>query len=395
MKKTLVLLLVLAMVFSLAACAKDTTEPATEAVETETDAEPATETEAEDMMPASDIPLIAFCSDVGTIDDESFNQYSYAGVVSVCEAYGIEYEYFVPAEDSTEQRQTNIRQAVSDGAACIVVTGYLYGEALAWAAAEYPDVNFIGIDVSEYDIVSYADAIPANVRSIVYHEEQAGYLAGYAAVKDGYTELGFLGGMAVPAVVRYGYGYVQGADAAAAEMGTDININYYYGGQFYGDASITAKMEGWYSNGTEIVFACGGGIYTSAVEAALNYDGKVIGVDVDQNYLGLNGVADGTYAYNPFVTSAYKSLQTSVEDVLNEFVEGNWIGGVSSNLGLAEGDYVGLPTGADSWNFATFTVDDYNTVVEGIRDGSITVDPSSDTTTTPAVSDFTTVNYIS
>ena len=390
MKKTLVLLLVLAMVFSLAACAKDTTtETTTAVVETET----ATETEAE--VATSDIELIAFCSDVGTIDDESFNQYSYAGVVSVCEANGIEYEYFIPSEDTTEQRQTNIRQAVSDGAACIVVTGYMYGEALAWAAVEYPDVNFIGIDVSEYDIVSYIDAIPENVVSIVYHEEQAGYLAGYAAVKDGYTDLGFLGGMAVPAVVRYGYGYVQGADAAAAEMGTDININYYYGGQFYGDASITAKMEGWYSSGTEIVFACGGGIYTSAVEAALNYDGKVIGVDVDQNYLGVNGVADGTFAYNPFVTSAYKGLQTSVEDVLKDFVAGSWTGGVSQNLGLAEGDYVGLPTAADSWNFATFTTDEYEAVVAGIRDGSIAVDNSSDTTATPTVSEYTTVNYIS
>lgn len=390
MKKTLALILALVLTFALCACgqkaATPTAAPATNAPAT---AAPAT------AAPESDIGMIAFCSDVGTIDDESFNQYSYAGVVSVSEANGIKQEYFIPSEDTTEQRETNIRQAVSDGATCIVCTGYMYGEALVWAAKEYPDVKFIGIDVSEYDILSNGvDAIPENVVSIVYHEEQAGYLAGYAAVKDGYTKLGFLGGMAVPAVIRYGYGYVQGADAAAKELSQNIEINYFYGGQFFGDANITAKMDGWYSSGTQVVFACGGGIYTSAVEAALNYDGKVIGVDVDQNYIGAKGVADGTYKYNPFVTSAMKALQTSVEDVLNNYVSGNWAGGVSQNLGLAEGDYVGLPTAADSWNFATFTVDDYNKAVTAIRDGSITIDASSDTAVTPTVSEFTTVNYI-
>ena len=186
---------------------------------------------------------------------------------------------------------------------------------------------FIAIDVASgdltYDYVDYYDP-SANTTCISFAEEQAGYLAGYAVVKDGYTKLGFLGGMAVPAVVRYGYGFIQGADDAAAEMGVDIEVNYTYGGQFFGDANITAKMDGWYSAGTEIVFACGGGIYTSAVEAALNYDGMVVGVDVDQNYIGTDGVADGTYAYNPFVTSAMKGLQNVTETALAELQAGNW-----------------------------------------------------------------------
>lgn len=391
MKKTLALLLALVMVFALCACGQSgttTTAAPTEAAET---GAPGTATPTAE----ASIGLIAFCSDVGTIDDESFNQYSYAGVESVCEANGISYEYFIPAENNTEQRETNIRQAVSDGASCIVVTGYMYAEALAWAAAEYPDVKFIGIDVSESDILGYVDAIPDNVVAIVYHEEQAGYLAGYAAVKDGYTKLGFLGGMAVPAVIRYGYGYVQGCDAAAKELQQDIEINYFYGNTFSADPAVTAKMEGWYSNGTEIVFACGGGIYASALEAALQYNGKIIGVDVDQNYIGAKGVEDGTYAYNPFVTSAMKALQNSVEAVLNDYVSGSWQGGTMLNLGLAEGDYVGLPTDDASWNFQTFTVDDYNAVVAAIRDGSITIDASSDPAVTPTVGEYTTVNYIS
>jgi len=124
------------------------------------------------------------------------------------------------------------------------------------------------------------------VHNILYREEQAGYLAGYAAVMDGYTKLGFLGGMAVPAVVRYGYGYVQGADAAAQKLGLapgSVEIKYWYSGVFAPNDDIKTKMSGWYTEGTEVVFACGGGIYLSATAAADAAGGKVIGVDVDQS----------------------------------------------------------------------------------------------------------------
>ena len=295
---------------------------------------------------------------------------------------------------SDEDRETMIRQAVNDGADVIVCVGYLYGASLAWAADQYPDVKFIAIDVTQGDIGT--DAIPANCYCITFKEEQAGYMAGYAVVKDGKTKLGFLGGMAVPAVIRYGYGYVQGADAAAQELGTNIDINYFYGGQFYGDANITSRMEGWYSNGTQVVFACGGGIYTSAVEAALKSNGYVIGVDVDQNYIGVNGVADGSFAYNPFITSAMKGLTEAVNTALSDIDAGEWgdIAASNGNFGLEDGDYVGLPTDADSWNFETFTTDEYEALKEKIKSGEITVDNSSDDSTKPTVSEFTTVNYI-
>ena len=202
--------------------------------------------------------------------------------------------------------------------------------------------------------------------------------------------------MAVPAVIRYGYGFVQGADAAAQELGQNIEINYFYGGQFYGDANITSRMEGWYSNGTQVVFACGGGVYTSAIEAALKNDGYVVGVDVDQNFVGVNGVADGTYAYNPFITSAMKDLTAAIQTALSEIEAGNWseIAATNDNFGLEDGDYIGLPTAEDSWNFKTFTVDEYNELKEKIASGEIVVDNSSDDAVKPTVSEFTTVNYI-
>ena len=341
---------------------------------------------------AEKIVKVALTCDTGTIDDESFNQACWTAVSGYM---GDDCQYYIPEADaSDEDRETMIRQAVNDGADVIVCVGYLYGASLAWAADQYPDVKFIAVDVTQGDIGT--DAIPANCYCITFKEEQAGYLAGYAIAKDGKTKLGFLGGMAVPAVIRYGYGFVQGADAAAAELGQNIEINYFYGGQFYGDANITSRMEGWYSNGTQVVFACGGGIYTSAVEAALKNNGYVIGVDVDQNYIGANGVADGTYAYNPFITSAMKGLSEAVNTALADIDAGSWgdIAGSNGNFGLEDGDYIGLPTDADSWNFESFTTDEYEEVKGKIKSGEITVDNSSDDATKPTVSEFTTVNYI-
>ena len=338
------------------------------------------------------ITKVALTCDTGTIDDESFNQSCWEAVTSYM---GDDCQYYLPPQEaSDEDRETMIRTAVNEGADVIVCVGYLYGASLAWAADQYPDVKFIAVDVTQGDIGT--DTIPANCYCITFKEEQAGYLAGYAIAKDGKTKLGFLGGMAVPAVIRYGYGFVQGADAAAQELGQNIEINYFYGGQFYGDANITSRMEGWYSNGTQVVFACGGGIYTSAVEAALKNNGYVIGVDVDQNYIGANGVADGTYAYNPFITSAMKGLSEAVNTALADIEAGSWadIAASNGNFGLEDGDYIGLPTADDSWNFETFTTEEYEEVKDKIKNGEITVDNSSDDATKPTVSEFTTVNYI-
>ena len=387
MKKILAMLLAVMMVLGLfAGCASSqpkATQPATnaptDAAETPTETAPA-ETEA----PAAGVAKVALVTDVGTIDDESFNQACWQGVEAWCTANGIEYNYYQPTEDSTDARVLSVAQAINDGANTIVMPGFLFGTTVLTVQDEYPDVYFIAVDVAggdlTFDYQTYYDP-SANVACLTFSEEQAGYLAGYAAVKEGYTKLGFLGGMAVPAVIRYGYGFVQGADAAANELGVDIAINYTYGGQFAGSPEITAKMEGWYQSGTEVVFACGGGIWTSADEAAQKNGGKVIGVDVDQSSLSPR-----------FITSAMKGLQNVTETVLAELNAGNWAtyGGKVSNFGLLEGEYVGLPV--DTWSLANFSVEDYQAVKSQIQDGTIVVDNSTEAL--PTVSAHTTVNEI-
>ena len=392
MKKFISMAMAGCMALSLAACGGSSASTAESTAEsTATSTEATSEAAASTSGSKTDV---AFVTDVGNIDDQSFNQYTWQGVQDFCSANSLNANYYRPTEDSDAARLEQMDNAVNDGAKAVVVAGYLFGSSIAEAQAKYPDVEFLALDVSTVDL---GDTAPAeNTALITYKEEQAGYLAGYAAVYDGYKELGFLGGMAVPAVIRYGYGFVQGADAAAQELGQNVEINYFYGGQFYGDANITSRMEGWYSNGTQVVFACGGGIYTSAVEAALKNNGYVIGVDVDQNYIGANGVADGTYAYNPFITSAMKGLSEAVNTALADIEAGSWadIAASNGNFGLEDGDYIGLPTADDSWNFETFTKDEYEEVKDKIKNGEITVDNSSDDATKPTVSEFTTVNYI-
>ena len=393
-KKALSLVLASAMVASLVGCGSSaetetpsaaettTTEAAatTEAATTEAAATEAATTDNSDKK-------IAMITDSGDITDESFNQITWETCVAYGEANGIETQYYKPAEDTDEERINSVDLAVAEGATVVVMPGYLFGPAIAEEQDLYPDVTFIAVDVTEGDIVNLAGesvALGDNVYICSFQEEQAGYLAGYAAVKDGYTSLGFLGGIAVPAVIRYGFGYIQGINAAAEELGVDVDVKYYYGGQFYGDDAITARMEGWYADGTQVVFACGGGIYTSAVDAAAQYDGKVIGVDVDQH----PKIGDAC------ITSAMKGLGSAVEAALDAYTTGNWasIGGKSEQLGLTQGDYLGLPTDDASWGFTTFTKDEYETVLGGIKDGSITV--SNDTENQPEVGSHVTVTYV-
>ena len=413
MKKFLALTLALVMSLSLVACGDKKTD------DTKTDAPDQTEQPAEN----EGAYKVAMITDYGDITDQSFNQTTYEACKAFAEDNSIEFSYFRPAGDNTADRVAMIEKAVDEGFNVIVMPGYAFGGAIVEAAPEFPDVKFIALDVaagdlletavakagesydfnpSNWDLNKYVDM--SNVYCAVYQEELCGYMAGYAAVKLGYKNLGFLGGMAVPAVVRYGYGFVQGVDAAAAELKlTDVKVNYIYGGQFFGDADITAVMDTWYAGGTQVVFACGGGIYTSAVDAAKKVEGaKVIGVDVDQagviaNYAAGEGADQATIdGYKALtVTSAMKGLYPATYDTLTDvIINGNWANyaGKIATLGLVSADdpalnYVQIPMESTQWADGAFTQDDYKALVKAMFDGTLTV--SNDVT--KAAKDFATV----
>ena len=337
---------------------------------------------------ADDAPAVAMITDYGDITDQSFNQTTYEACKAFCDENGLTFQYYKPASDSDEDRASSIEKAIDDGYSVIVMPGYAFGKAIQETVPDNEDITFIALDVSEGDIGDLAADVPANLYCAVYQEELCGYMAGYAAVKLGYTKLGYLGGMAVPAVVRYGYGFVQGVDAAAAELGIEgVEVKYVYGNQFYGDSDITAYMDTWYAAGTEIVFACGGGIFTSAGEAAAKVGGKVIGVDVDQA-----ATIDGLYGEGMTVTSAMKGLAATVNAELSAVLAGSFEGGKVDNLGLVSDvpaeNFVQI---AGSTQFSdSFTEADYEALVAAMNAGDVMV--SNDINAEPAVTAIT-VDY--
>ena len=385
MKKFFALLLALIMVMSLVACGENKTGEGYK---------------------------VAMITDYGDITDQSFNQTTWEAVEAFGKDNNVEYKYYKPVTPDTAGRVAMVELAIADGYNVIVMPGYAFGSTIAEVSREYPDVKFIALDVSKGDLLEGGVALKGesydynpdnwnltdyvymdNVYCAIYQEELCGYMAGYAAVKLGYTKLGFLGGMAVPAVIRYGFGFVQGADAAAKELGVTVDMKYAYGNQFFADADITAAMDTWYANGTEIVFACGGGIYQSAAEAAKKVNAKVIGVDVDQA-----AIIDGAYGAGMTVTSAMKGLYPATVDTLVDVViNGNWskYAGKIDNLGLVSGtdvakNYVGIPTATTQFEAGKFTAEDYVALVKAMFEGTLKV--SNDITTMPATTNCNVVD---
>ena len=379
-KKLLALLLCLAMVFGLAACGNsnkpaDSQTPApgtnteTPAPETETPGETEADPDAiEDSMTSADGKYqVAFVTDVGQLKDKSFNQGTFDGVKLYAAANGLSYKYYQPAngsEATDDDRYDAMKAAVEGGADVVVCAGYLQEAALKKAAIENPETPFVFID--GYPLTDDAGNTLSNVAGIAFKEEQAGYLAGYAAVMDGFTKLGFSGGGGGtnPACCRFGYGYVQGANHAAEELGITVDMNYswQYGSTFSASTDLQTMINGWYVNGTEIVFACGGSMFQSIVAAA--NDKFVIGVDVDQS-------GESEYV----VTSAMKGLADAVQWAVAKVYDGTFdtIGGQQTSLGVAD-NAVELPTGADSWRFETFTVEKYESLYQQMVDGTLVVD---------------------
>ncbi len=372
MKRVLALLLALCMVFALCACGDGNKDPkpsdnagSNTATVTDPDKIP-------DEMTSSDGKYeIAFVTDVGQLKDKSFNQGTYDGVKLYAAANDKSYKYYQPAngEKATDDdRYDAMKAAVDNGAKIVVCAGFLQEAALRKAASEFTEVSFVFID--GYPVVAdpNVDGSPAlkNVAGISFQEEQSGYLAGYAAVMEGYTKLGFTGGGGGdnPACCRFGYGFVQGAEAAAAAKNVKAEINYswLYGGSFSASPELQTMVAGWYQNGTEVVFSCGGAMFASVSAAASAADAKVIGVDTDQSFES-----------DTVITSATKGLASSVQWALakfyaNEFAE---LGGTGTALG-AKDDAVGLPTA--TWSLKKWSVDDYNALLKDIKDGKVSID---------------------
>ena len=360
MKKYLALFLCLCMMVALCSTMALAEEPAEEAEEAALIAD-----DIPDEMTSADGKYeLAFVTDVGQLKDKSFNQGTFDGVKLFAAANDLSYKYYQPAngdQATDDDRYDAMKAAADNGAKVIVCAGFMQGNALAKAAAEFTDVKFVFVDGWSFEGLD-------NIAGIAFKEEQCGYLAGYATVKEGFTKLGFCGGGGGtnPACCRYGYGFVQGAAAAAAEMGVNVEMNYswLYGASFSASPELQTLANGWYEAGTEAIFACGGSMFASIAASAAENDAKVVGVDVDQSPES-----------DTVVTSAMKGLSASVQWALAKNFDGNWaeIGGVATSLGAAN-DAVGLPT--ETWSLENWTVEDYEKLFAAMKDGTLVVDPN-------------------
>jgi basic membrane protein A len=306
---------------------------------------------------------IAFVTDIGQLKDKSFNQGTWEGLKKYAHENDKTYKYYQPANANSatdDDRYNAMKAAVTGGAKIVVCAGFMQFDALNKVATEHPNVKFVFVDGWSFGL--------ENVTSIIFQEEQAGYLAGYGAVKEGYTKLGFSGGGGGtnPACQRFGYGYIQGANAAAKELDITVSMKYswLYGSTFSASPELQTMTEGWYTTGTEVIFACGGSMCTSIFSAASANNGKVIGVDVDQS------------AESPTViTSAMKGLREGTAFALAKFYDDKWSEIANKDVTLgAKDDAIGLPIDDDSWGFKKFSVKEYNKLLEDLKDGSIVVD---------------------
>ena len=382
MKKILAMLLALVMVLSLAACGG---APAAQPENANPDSTPENaaavnpDSIPDEMTSADGKYQVAFITDVGQLKDKGFNQGSYDGVKLYASANGKSYKYYQPAngdQATDDDRIDAMKLACENGAEVVVAAGFMQEGALKAAAEAYPNVNFVFID-------GYPIGFD-NVAGIAFQEEQSGYLAGYATVMEGYTKLGFMGGGGGtnPACQRFGYGFVQGAEAAAAVKGVKVEVNYswMYGAGFSASPELQTMATGWYQNGTEVIFCCGGSMFASVSAAASAEDGKVVGVDVDQSY-----------ETPAVITSAMKGLADAAQWAIAKHYAGEFstIGGTSTSLG-AKDNAVGLPT--DTWSLSNWTVADYEALYAKIVAGEVEI--SGELIIAPESTANVTVNYI-
>jgi len=333
MKKFLAIAIALVMIFSLAACAGG------------------------DSGSSDDGIKLALVTDYGTIDDGSFNQGAWEGLVAYATEHDIRHQYVQPQDETTADYINAIELVIEEGAVLVVTPGFMFSNAIHEVQSLYPDVKFVLLDTVPESPDGNVHVAP-NTVAVLYAEQEAGFLAGYAAVMDGYRDLGFIGGIPVPAVVLFGTGFVEGAEYAANELGLgagDISLRYHYSMVFWPTPDVVAMAESWYDDGVEVIFAAAGGAGFSVMAAASDAGAKVIGVDIDQ-----------AGASPTVITSALKGLKASVYSIITDFYADKFPGGQQKMFNAAS-DGVGLPMSTSRFN--NFTQAQYDAIFARLAAG--------------------------
>ncbi len=333
----------------------------------------------------SNTPEIAVIIDLGSINDRSFNQGSWEGVKSYAEKHNIGYKYYRVSDKRDMDSYLNaIDTAVKDGAKLVVTPSYMFEPVIYKAQDIYTNIHFILIDGQPQDGTYSNYKTSINTSAILYAEEEAGFLAGYAIVKEGYTNLGVMGGIDIAPVIRFSYGFVQGAEYAATEMGLPlglVKINYTYLGNFNAAPENQELASSWYKSGIQVIFAPAGGAANSVMRAAEENNALVVGVDSDQSFESPT-----------VITSAMKLIRESVYNSVASFYNGTFNGGRTIILN-AKLNGIGLPMSASK--FKVFTKDDYDIIYNTLVNRTIKIYKDTDVKTAEELPlDMVTINYI-
>ena len=271
---------------------------------------------------------VAMVTDVGGVDDKSFNQSAWEGVKAYGEEHNLEkgkgFDYLQSKSDA--DYESNLNALLRRDFNLVFGIGFMMADAIDAVANENPDNHFALIDAEVKD---------DNVVSVLFKEQEGAFLAGVAAAKMSKSgKIGFVGGVDIPVINRFEAGFVAGAKA----VNPDIEIQRKYTGAF--DKADLGKItaNGMYSSGVDIIFhaagATGNGVFSEAKERKAkdpNANVWVIGVDADQYEEGK--VDDKT---NVTLTSMLKGVNEAVVDISNKAKNGEFPGGTTVVYGLAE-----------------------------------------------------------
>lgn len=301
---------------------------------------------------------VAMIAGNSEIEDGSFAKSIWESVEIFSGKNGLTAKYYMPEEPTKEAYMASVEQAVADSAKIIVLAGSSFETTVYNAQSQYPDIYFLLIDGVPHDSGNKY-AASSNTIGVIFAEEQAGYMAGYAAVMDGYDSLGFMGAKASPSVKRYGAGFVQGAASAAQEIEKKVEITYKYMDTSAPSEEVKQESDSWYEAGVEVIFACGGEIDIAVADSAEAHNGKMIGSDTDQSALS-----------QTVITSAQKEIDVVINDMLGNYVEGSYVGGTAFNY-TAQNDGVSLQM--DNSKFTTFNKKDYDKLYNKLKNNKTEV----------------------
>lgn len=284
---------------------------------------PADETPVEE-APVEEAGLrVAMVTDVGGVNDLSFNQSAWEGLQKAQADFNTDANYLESKQEA--DYEVNLETLVDSENDLVWGIGFMMADALKTAADNYPEQKFAIIDNS------YGEETPANVVGVTFKEHEPSFLVGYIAGKMTETnKVGFIGGIDFYLINKFEYGFKAGVMAANPEA----EVFSQYAGSFTDAAAGKSIAEQMYNNDADIVYHAAGATGNGMIEAAKEKNKWAIGVDRDQNDLAPDNV----------LTSAMKLVGNGIYNVVKDLDEGNWAGGTTVAYGLAEGGVDIAPT---------------------------------------------------